>query len=90
MKFSGLFSSTFRRVLAVVAVCSLVFVIAILSWSHSRFTRNSVCTTCHEIFVDYDEYKQTSVLSESLEDYKPSKELDMGHFKMTVGCAECH
>jgi len=90
LKFPGFFASTFGRVLTLVMVFGLVFVTAILSWSHSRFTRPSVCITCHEIFVPYDEYKQTSALSESIEDYKPSKELDMGHFNMTVGCAECH
>ncbi len=68
----------------------LFFSIGILSWSHSRFTRANVCVTCHEIFVDYEEYKQTAPLSESVEDFRPTQELDLGHFNMTVGCAECH
>ncbi len=29
-------------------------------------------------------------MSESIEDFKPSKEIDLGHFNVTVGCAECH
>jgi len=90
LKLPNFLGSTTGRVLAVVAVFGVLLAVGVLSWSHSRFTRISVCTTCHEIFVDYDEYKQTSALSESIEDFKPSKALDMGHFNLTVGCAECH
>ncbi len=90
MKLPKFPTSTSGRILVVVAVFGLLFAVTLLSWSHSRFTRINVCTTCHEIFVDYDEYKQTSAPSESIEDYKPSKEIDTGHFNLTVGCAECH
>lgn len=90
LTFPKFLASTAGRVLTVAMVFSLLLTIGLLSWSHSRFTRSNVCTTCHEIFVEYDEYKQTSALSESIEDYKPSKEIDLGHFNMTVGCAECH
>ncbi len=83
-------SSIEGRFFAAVGIFGLVFAVALLGWSHSRFTRISVCTTCHEIFVDYDEYKQISKLSESMEDYLPTKEIDTGSFNVTVGCAECH
>ena len=83
-------SSKLARFLTAWVVLGLLLTIGVLSWTHSRFTRANVCTTCHEIFVPYEEYKQTSTLSESIEDYKPSKEIDLGHFNMTVGCAECH
>ncbi|MBE9562531.1 MAG: NapC/NirT family cytochrome c [Proteobacteria bacterium] len=73
-----------------VAVFGLVLVIAVASWSSTRFNRVEVCVTCHEIFVDYDEYKQTAPLSESVEDFRPTKEYDPGYFNVTVGCAECH
>lgn len=68
----------------------LIVVISVVGWSHSRFTRISICTSCHEIFVDYAEYKPTELMSESVEDYKPVKAFDPGHFNVTVGCAECH
>jgi nitrate/TMAO reductase-like tetraheme cytochrome c subunit len=83
-------SSKLARFLTASALLILLFTIGILSWSHSRFTRPNVCTTCHEIFVPYEEYKQTAELSTSIEDYNPSKEIDLGHFNVTVGCAECH
>ena len=90
MKLPGFLSSTFGRVATVAVTFSLFLTIGVLSWSHSRFTRPNVCVTCHEVFVEYDEYKQTAALSESIEDFRPSEELDLGHFNMTVGCAECH
>ncbi len=90
MKLPGFLASASGRVITAIVASGLLLAIATLSWTHSRFTRNNVCTTCHEIFVDYEEYKQTSVLSESIEDYKPTREIDTGHFNMTVGCAECH
>lgn len=64
--------------------------LTVLGWSHSRFTRISICLSCHEIFVDYAEYAPTEELSESVEDYKPIEPFDPGHFNVTVGCAECH
>ncbi|MCP4702487.1 MAG: hypothetical protein GY862_37355 [Gammaproteobacteria bacterium] len=72
------------------AAFGLVILITFLSWGNSRFTRISACVTCHEIFVDYDEYKPTDKLSESVEDYKPSELFEPGWFEVTVGCAECH
>ncbi len=90
MKLPNFLASTSGRVLTVVALFGVLIIVGILSWSHSRFTRINVCTTCHEIFVEYDEYKPTNLLSESIEDYRPSRELDTGSFNLTVGCAECH
>jgi len=76
--------------IAAVVLFGLVMVIAVLAWSSTRFTRISVCVTCHEIFVDHAEYKPAGGLSESVEDFKPSAEFDPGYFNVTVGCAECH
>ncbi len=90
MKLPNFLASTFARVLTVAVLLILLLTIGVLSWTHSRFTRANVCTTCHEIFVPYEEYKQTATLSESIEDYNPTKEIDLGHFNLTVGCAECH
>ncbi len=90
MKLPNFLASTFARVVTIGVICIVLLAVGLLSWSHSRFTRPNVCLTCHEIFVPYEEYKQTSELSESIEDFKPSKEIDLGHFNVTVGCAECH
>ena len=68
----------------------VVFLIIILTWSSSRFTRISVCQTCHEIFVDYEEYKPVGSASESIEDYNPTEVFEPSSFEVTVGCAECH
>ena len=68
----------------------VLFLIILLSWSSSRFTRISVCQTCHEIFVDYAEYKPMGTASESIEDYNPTKLFEPSAFEVTVGCAECH
>lgn len=68
----------------------LIFVVVTLSWSSSRFTRLSVCQTCHETYVDYDEYAPMGGVSESLEDHKPSVKFEPAAFDVTVGCAECH
>ncbi len=81
------------RIAAAGSVVALLVVIMVLGWSHTRFTRISVCTTCHEIFVDYDEYKHVtseSELSKSVEDFKPTELADPDAFSVTVGCAECH
>ena len=79
-----------RWAAAVVGVFALIVVLSVVGWSHSRFNRISICISCHEIFVDYAEYKPTELLSESVEDYKPVKAFDPGNFNVTVGCAECH
>jgi len=68
----------------------LVVVIAVLGWSHDRFNRISICTSCHEIFVDISQYEPVGALSESIEDFRPIKAVDPGSFNVTVGCAECH
>ncbi|MDH5749073.1 MAG: NapC/NirT family cytochrome c [Rhodospirillales bacterium] len=73
-----------------IGVLVLLCIGIVLGWSHSRFTRVSICTSCHEIFVDIKEYSPTEALSNSVEDYKPTKAFDPGHFNVTVGCAECH
>jgi len=69
---------------------ALIFIIVFLNWSSSRFTRISVCQTCHEIFVDYAEYEPVGEVSESIEDYKPVKLFEPAAYDVTVGCAECH
>ena len=90
MKLPNFLSSTFGRVATIGVTLTVLLAVFVLSWSHSRFTRPNVCVTCHEVFVEYDEYKQTAELSESIEDYRPTQEIDFGSFNMTVGCAECH
>jgi len=90
VKLPGFLSSTTGRILTGGIVFVALLAVGVLSWSHSRFTRPNVCITCHEIFVDYEEYKQTAPLSDSVEDFRPVKAPDPGHFNMTVGCAECH
>jgi nitrate/TMAO reductase-like tetraheme cytochrome c subunit len=74
--------------LAVLA--GLLVVISIAAWSATRFHRVSICTSCHEIFIDIDEYKPADELSESVEDFKPTTAFKPGLFDVTVGCAECH
>jgi len=71
-------------------VLLLIFIAIFMSWSSTRFTRISVCQTCHEIFVDYDEYKPMGEASQSIEDFKPSKIFEPAAYDVTVGCAECH
>lgn len=68
----------------------IVFLAVILTWSSERFTRISICQTCHEIYVDYAEYEPMGEASNSLEDYNPGKLFDSKAFDVTVGCAECH
>ena len=68
----------------------LLVVISIGTWSATRFHRISICTSCHEIFVDVDEYNPEDQLSESVEDFKPTTAFEPGLFDVTVGCAECH
>ncbi|MDP6707644.1 MAG: NapC/NirT family cytochrome c [Alphaproteobacteria bacterium] len=75
---------------AVCGVFLLIVVLAVGGWSHGRFNRISICTSCHEIFVDVAEYQPAGPLSESVEDFKPVKAFDPGSFNVTVGCAECH
>jgi nitrate/TMAO reductase-like tetraheme cytochrome c subunit len=74
--------------LAVVA--GLLVVISIGAWSATRFHRVSICISCHEIFIDIDEYEPADELSESVEDFKPTTAFEPGLFDVTVGCAECH
>jgi nitrate/TMAO reductase-like tetraheme cytochrome c subunit len=69
---------------------TILVIVGLVSWSSNRFTRISVCTTCHEVFVDFKDYKPVGRLSVSTEDYNPSKEFDPGFYDVTVGCAECH
>jgi nitrate/TMAO reductase-like tetraheme cytochrome c subunit len=68
----------------------LVILTVILGWSSTRFTRISVCQTCHETFVDFDEYQPMGEVSESIEDFRPVEEFKPAAFDVTVGCAECH
>lgn len=72
--------------------CVLVvgFAAYFLYWGNTRFTKISACVSCHEIFVDYDEYKPVGGLSDSIEDFKRSEPYEPAFFKVTVGCAECH
>jgi nitrate/TMAO reductase-like tetraheme cytochrome c subunit len=69
---------------------SVLVAISIVAWSATRFHRVSICISCHEIFVDIDEYDPTNELSESVEDFKPTTAFEPGLFDVTVGCAECH
>jgi hypothetical protein len=51
------------------AVCGVLFLIvavSVVGWSHSRFNRVSICTSCHEIFVDIAEYQPTDLLRRSI------------------------
>lgn len=68
----------------------VIFLAVILIWSSDRFTRITICQTCHEIYVDYDEYKPMGDASNSIEDYKPEKLFEPKAYDVTVGCAECH
>ncbi|NGZ06815.1 MAG: hypothetical protein G8237_10710 [Magnetococcales bacterium] len=81
----------FKKKWVIVAGVALLVVLMIgLGWSSHRFNRISLCTSCHEIFVSYDEYKPVGTISRSKEDYNPAKPPSPGLFNMTVGCAECH
>jgi len=71
-------------------VLALILVIATIGWTRYRFSKISLCTTCHEIFVPFDEYMPHGELSSSDEDFKPSKPFSPGLFKVSVGCGECH
>ena len=77
-------------IISVVIALLVIFFITILSWSSSRFTRITICQTCHEIFVDIAEYEPVGKASESIEDFNPTKPFEAGAFDVTVGCAECH
>ncbi len=77
-------------IVAAAVVLFIIFAIVFLSWSSSRFTRITICQTCHEIFVDYDEYKPMGEASQSIEDFKPTTLFEPGAYEVTVGCAECH
>lgn len=80
-----------KNKIAMILVLGVVVVIVTgLGWSSHRFNRISLCTSCHEIFVKYDEYKPIGEPSKSKEDFNPIKEPEPGLFKVTVGCAECH
>ena len=71
-------------------VVILICVAVTLHWSSTRFTRISICQTCHETYVNYDEYAPMGDASESIEDYKPTEVFEPAAFDVTVGCAECH
>ncbi|MBQ75781.1 MAG: hypothetical protein CMQ20_12275 [Gammaproteobacteria bacterium] len=73
-----------------VFVLLVIFMIMVLFWSDTRFTRISGCTVCHEIFVNEKEYAPLGDLSTSIEDFNPTREFDPGHFNVTIGCGECH
>jgi nitrate/TMAO reductase-like tetraheme cytochrome c subunit len=75
---------------SVIGLAALLAIISVGTWSATRFHRVSICTSCHEIFVDIDEYDPETQLSESLEDFKPVTPFEPGLFEVTVGCAECH
>lgn len=71
-------------------VLLVIFLAVVLSWSSDRFTRVSVCESCHEIFVDVEDYAPMGELSSSIEDFNPTVHFDPGSFKVTIGCGECH
>lgn len=75
---------------SVIVLAAIFMTVAAGTWSATRFHRVSICTSCHEIFVDIAEYDPTTQVSESVEDFKPSEAFSPGLFDVTVGCAECH
>ncbi|MEO5364609.1 MAG: NapC/NirT family cytochrome c [Magnetococcus sp. DMHC-8] len=79
-----------NRLGLVLALGVVLAIAAGLGWSSHRFNRISLCTSCHEIFVNYDEYKPVGATSQSKEDFNPIQQPDPGLFNVTVGCAECH
>lgn len=76
--------------LGIVALGGVALLLVVLAWSNHRFNRIDVCTSCHEIYGNYDDYKPIGKVDTSLETFNPSKEFDPGMFNVTVGCAECH
>jgi len=82
--------TTTKAMLGIIGAIVLVLLFSGLSCTSDRFTRISACTICHEIFVDFDEYKPMGTASEEVEDYKPKEVFEPGAFDVTVGCAECH
>jgi len=82
--------TTTKAMLLIIAAIVLVLLFSALSCTSDRFQRISACTVCHEIFVDYDEYKPIGTASEEIEDFKPREVFEPGAFDVTVGCAECH
>lgn len=79
-----------KNIVIAIGILLAVVILAGLGWSSQRFTRINLCTSCHEIFVNYDEYKPHGELSKSVEDHNSKQEPDNGWFNLTVGCAECH
>lgn len=64
--------------------------LAVVSWSAHRFNEPDICTACHEVYVTSGDDEPSGELSQSLEDYNPSKPVETGLFQVTVGCGECH
>ena len=82
--------TTTKAMLLIIGAIVLVLLFSALSCTSDRFQRISACTVCHEIFVDFDEYKPIGIASEEIEDFKPKEVFEPGAFDVTVGCAECH
>ncbi len=83
-------NTTTKGVLIIIGAIVLVLLFSGLSCTSDRFTRISACTICHEVFVDFDEYRPMGTASEDIEDYKPKEVFEPGAFDVTAGCAECH
>jgi len=83
-------NSTTKGVLIIIGAIVLVLLFSGLSCTSDRFTRISACTICHEVFVEFDEYKPMGTASEDIEDYNPKEIFEPGAFDVTAGCAECH
>ncbi|VAX06927.1 hypothetical protein MNBD_GAMMA26-1973 [hydrothermal vent metagenome] len=79
-----------KGILIGIGVVVLVLLFSALSCTSDRFTRISICTVCHEIFVDPAKYDPMGTISESVEDYKPLELFEPAAFASSVGCAECH
>jgi len=76
--------------ITIASVVILVFLVAGISCSSSRFTKPSACTVCHQVFLNPDEYMPMGEVSKSIEDLKPSVLFKPKPFDMSVGCGECH
>ncbi len=79
-----------KVLLTVVAVTLVVFLVAAVSCSSTRFTRPSACTVCHQVYEDPADYMPLGEVSESVEDFRPTQLFEPAAFDMSVGCAECH
>ncbi len=76
--------------ITIASVLVFILIVSGVSCSSSRFTRPSACTVCHEVFENPEEDLPMGGLSESIDDFKPTKLFEPAAFDMSVGCGECH